>query len=50
MSTLRTLFTLLFRGNAVLDQQTPTFKDEELLTEFGRRLVAAQFTPSGEAG
>lgn len=50
VSTLRTLFTLLFRGNAVLDQQTPTFKDEELLTEFGRRLVAAQFTPSGEAG
>lgn len=50
MSTLRTLFTLLFRGNAVLDEQTPTFKDADLLTEFGRSLVAAQFTPSGEAG
>lgn len=49
-ASLRTLFTLLFRGNAVLDEQTPTFKDAELLTEFGRRLVAAQFTPSGEAG
>ncbi|MGB3482384.1 MAG: hypothetical protein WBB07_09240 [Mycobacterium sp.] len=50
MSTVRTLFTLLFRGNAVLDERTPTFKDQELLTEFGRQLVAAQFTPSGEAG
>ncbi|WP_197382434.1 hypothetical protein [Mycolicibacterium mengxianglii] len=48
--TIRTLFTMLLRGNAVLDQQAPTFKDAELLTEFGRRLVAAQFTPSGEAG
>ncbi|OBC09219.1 hypothetical protein A5784_00585 [Mycobacterium sp. 852013-50091_SCH5140682] len=42
-STLRTLVTLLFRGNAVLDEQTPTFKDVELLTLFGRALVAAQF-------
>ena len=50
VSTLRTLFTLLFRGNAVFDERTPTFKDEEFLTEFGRQLVAAQFTPSGEAG
>ncbi|CAN5737341.1 hypothetical protein BH10ACT9_BH10ACT9_23900 [soil metagenome] len=50
MSTLRTLFTLLFRGNSVLDERTPSFKDAELLTEFGRQLVAAQFTPSAEAG
>jgi hypothetical protein len=50
VSTLRTLFTLLFRGNSVLDEQTPIFKDEDLLTVFGRALVAAQFTPSGEAG
>ncbi|AQA01759.1 hypothetical protein BVC93_04130 [Mycobacterium sp. MS1601] len=50
VGTLRTLFTLLFRGNAVLDEQAPTFKDEELLTEFGRALVAAQFAPPGEAG
>ncbi len=48
LGTLRTLFTLLFRGNDVLDQQAPTFKDEELLTEFGRALVAAQFVPTGE--
>lgn len=49
-STLHTLFTLLFRGNAVFDERTPTFKDSEFLTEFGRALVAAQFRPSGEAG
>jgi hypothetical protein len=42
-STLRTLLTLLFRGNAVLDERTPTFKDADMLTEFGRALVAAQF-------
>lgn len=46
-STLRTLVTLLFRGNAVLDEQNPTFKDEDLLTDFGRALVAAQFTGGG---
>lgn len=42
--TLRTMFTLLLRGNAVLDEKTPSFKDAQLLTEFGRALVAAQFT------
>jgi hypothetical protein len=42
-SSVRTLITLLFRGNAVLDERTPSFKDAELLTEFGRALVAAQF-------
>lgn len=48
--TLRTLITLLFRGNAVFDARTPSFKDAELLTEFGRALVAAQFPPSGAGG
>jgi hypothetical protein len=43
MSTLRTLITLLFRGNAVFDAQTTSFKDAQLLTEFGQALVAAQF-------
>ncbi|MDH6244792.1 hypothetical protein [Mycobacterium sp. OTB74] len=43
VSTLRDLFTVLFRGNAVTEQNRPTFKDAELLTEFGRQLVAAQF-------
>jgi hypothetical protein len=40
----------LFRGNAVLDQRTPSFKDAELLTEFGRVLVAAQFRSAGKTG
>jgi len=37
------LITLLFRGNAVLDERTPVFKDEDLLRTFSRALVAAQF-------
>lgn len=44
LSTLRTMFTLLFRGNAVLDERTPAFKDADLLTEFGRALVTAQMS------
>ena len=44
-STLTTLLTLLFRGNAVFDERTPTYKDADLLTSFGRALVIAQFTP-----
>lgn len=40
--TLRTLVTLLFRGNNVLDEREPRFKDAELLTVFGRALVDAQ--------
>ncbi|WP_273732960.1 hypothetical protein [Mycolicibacterium septicum] len=43
VSTLRNLFTVLFRGNSVLVQRRPAYKDAELLTEFGRALVAAQF-------
>ena len=42
-SNIRTLITLLFRGNAVLDERAPVFKDEELLRTFSRSLVAAQF-------
>ena len=42
-SNIRTLITLLFRGNAVLDERTPVFKDEDLLRTFSRALVAAQF-------
>ncbi|MGU3497849.1 hypothetical protein [Mycobacterium sp. C31M] len=42
-SSIRTLVTLLFRGNAVLDERTPVFKDQELLRTFTRGLVAAQF-------
>lgn len=43
---IRTLITLLFRGNAVLNQRTPSFKDADLLSQFGRALVAAQLGPS----
>lgn len=43
MSNIRTLITLLFRGNAVLDERRPVFKDEDMLRTFGRRLVGAQF-------
>lgn len=39
---MRTLMTLLFRGNAALDQRTPSFKDADMLSQFGRALVAAQ--------
>ncbi|MGE2726867.1 hypothetical protein [Mycolicibacterium pulveris] len=46
-STLRTLLTMLFRGNAVLSEDAPRFKDGELLTEFGRALVATQFRAAG---
>lgn len=43
---VQTLMTLLFRGNAVLNQRTPSFKDADLLSEFGRALVAAQLGPA----
>jgi hypothetical protein len=43
VSTLRNLLTVLFRGNSVLVQRLPTYKDADLLTEFGRALVAEQF-------
>ncbi|TQK30682.1 hypothetical protein [Arthrobacter sp. SLBN-53] len=42
-SNMGTLFTLLFRGNGVLDQRTPVFKDEDMLLSFTRSLVTAQF-------
>ncbi|WP_157561060.1 hypothetical protein [Mycobacterium sp. E802] len=48
-ATLRNLLTVLFRGNAVLIQSRPSFKDEELLLEFGRAFVTAQFENTGAA-
>lgn len=42
-SAMGALFTMLIRGNAVLDEHNSHFKDATLLTEFGRKLVAAQF-------
>ncbi len=43
-SNIGALFTLLFRGNGVLDQRTPVFKDEDMLLSFTRSLVTAQFS------
>lgn len=40
--TLGTLFTVLFRGNAVTTNREPEFKDADMLTQFGRGLVTAQ--------
>jgi hypothetical protein len=40
--TLGTLFTILLRGNAADSDRAPAFKDAEMLTAFGRALVAAQ--------
>jgi hypothetical protein len=31
----------------VFDARSPSFKDAQLLTEFSRALVAAQFPPAG---
>lgn len=41
-SSLRTMFSVLLRGNAVTSNTDPTFKDAEMLGEFGRGLVDAQ--------
>lgn len=43
LSNMRTLVTLLFRGNAVLDERRPVYKDEDMLGVFARALVEAQF-------
>lgn len=45
--TLNTLLTVLFRGNAAVMDKSPTFKDLDLLTTFGRGLVEAQLGPIG---
>ena len=45
--TLRTMFSVLFRGNAVTLNREPTEKDFELLTGFGRALVDAQRPSAG---
>ncbi|MGV0851641.1 hypothetical protein [Mycolicibacterium phlei] len=45
--TLNSLLTVLFRGNAAVRDDSPTFKDLDLLTTFGRGLVEAQLQPIG---
>jgi len=47
--TLRTMFSVLFRGNAVTANTEPTFKDAELLSGFGRGLVDAQLRQAESA-
>ncbi len=39
---LRTMIAVFFRGNQATWDSDPTFKDRDLLTEFGRGLVEAQ--------
>lgn len=41
-ATLRTMISVLFRGNQATWDSDPTFKDEDLLTEFGTGAVTAQ--------
>lgn len=48
--TLNTLFTVLFRGNSAVADRNPTFKDADLLTQFGRAIVAAQLHSAGATG
>lgn len=42
IATLSTMISVLFRGNQALYHSTPTFKDFDLLSTFGRALVAEQ--------
>lgn len=42
-STLQRMFNVFFRGNQATWDSDPTFKDLEMLTEFGSALVDAQF-------
>ena len=49
LPTLNTLVTVLFRGNSAVDDTNPEFKDADLLTVFGRGLVASQLAPLGLA-
>jgi hypothetical protein len=48
LATMGTLLTIMLRGNAADTDRAPTFKDAELLTQFGRALVAAQGNPPGD--
>lgn len=41
-STVRTMFGIFFRGNQATWDSDPTFKDRDLLSEFGRGLIEAQ--------
>ncbi|OZG27011.1 hypothetical protein BH683_021500 [Williamsia sp. 1138] len=49
VDNLNTLFTVLIRGNSVVDNNNPNFKDAGMLTVLGRELVAAQLEPARQA-
>lgn len=42
VSTLNTLFTVLFRGNSAVADQDPSFKDAGMLTEIARAMVTSR--------
>lgn len=44
VSNLNTVFTVLIRGNSVVNNDDPDFKDAGMLTVLGRELVATQIT------
>jgi hypothetical protein len=48
LPTMVTLLTIMLRGNAADTDRAPTFKDAELLTQFGRALVVAQGNLAGD--
>ncbi|WP_349269759.1 hypothetical protein MPNTM1_00188 [Mycolicibacterium parafortuitum] len=48
VKTLGRLFTILFRGSSVVYDETSSFKDADMLTEFGRGFVEAQMRVPAE--
>lgn len=46
-ATLRTMFSIFFRGNQATWDSDPTFKDLDMLTVFSRALVNAQLAQAG---
>jgi len=46
-ATVESLFTVLFRGNAAVEDDNPHIKDDALLSEFGHAMVRGQLQPLG---
>lgn len=47
LPTLRTMFSVFFRGNQAIWDSDPAYKDLDLLSSFGRALVDAQLERAG---
>ncbi|WP_445170368.1 hypothetical protein ACTXG7_14220 [Mycolicibacterium sp. Dal123E01] len=47
--TLNSLFTVLFRGNSAVTDESPSFKDGTMVTEFSRALVNTELKHAGLA-